>query len=110
MNIQTGPRYHRFSNAPIHRKMVQRKITTKINGKNASSEKSMVWYIAKKNDDRTYYIKEVDKDSGAVKWSSSRSKSMQFHTEHGVHHFIHAFLNNRSGIFLIHAPSEKRIT
>lgn len=81
-----------------------------MNGKKISEERSMVWYVAKENDDKTYYIKEVDKESGAVKWSASRSKSMQFHTEHGVHHFIHAFLNNRPDIFLVHAESEKRIT
>ena len=63
-----------------------------------------VWYICKRQDETVYYVHEVDRECHAIKWSSLRSKAMQFHTENGVHHFIHAYMNDRKDIFLIHQP------
>lgn len=67
-----------------------------------------VWYISKHQNNTTYYVKEVDKENGAIKWTTHRSKSMQFHTENGVHHFIHSYMKDRHDIYLIHAPEESR--
>lgn len=67
-----------------------------------------VWYISKHQNRTNYYVQEVDKENGAIKWTSHRSKALQFHTESGVHHFIHAYMNDRKDIYLIHAAEESK--
>lgn len=74
----------------------------------SSNDKGNVWYIAKKHNDKTYYVHEVDKKSGTVKWTSSRNKAMVFRTENGVHHFLHTYMNDRTDIYLINAPEKKK--
>ena len=67
---------------------------------------TMVWYIAKENNGKNYYITEIDKDTRAVTWTPIRKDSIQFATEQAVHTFIHAYLKERNDIFLVHAPEE----
>lgn len=74
---------------------------------NKTEMENKVWYIAIKHNNTTYYVQEVDKQNGAVKWTTHRSRAMQFHTENGVHHFIHAYMNDRHDIYLIHAEGEE---
>lgn len=65
-----------------------------------------VWYISKHQNRINYYVKEVDKINGAIKWTTHRKHAMQFHTENGVHHFIHAYMKDRRDIYLIHSIEE----
>ena len=62
-----------------------------------------VWYVSKKQNKNVYYVKEVDEKNGAVKWTLHRESALRFHTEGGVHHFIHAHMQDRKDIYLIHA-------
>ena len=67
----------------------------------------LVWYIAKHQNDRTFYVSEIDEDNHAVTWRTNQKQAMNFYTERGVHQFINAFLNGRTDMFLINAPSLK---
>lgn len=71
-------------------------------------ENSQVWYIAKKHNNATYYVHEVDKQSSAVKWTKYRGNAMQFKTENGVHQFLRSHMNDRKDIYLIHAPEKEK--
>lgn len=90
------------------RKIVSHDAIVKAKTKTSSSEEGRKWYIAKKHNKVIYYVREIDNQNGAVKWTSHRSKSMHFHTENGVHQFIHDYLNDRTDIYLIHAAEKRK--
>lgn len=71
------------------------------------SSEGQVWYIAKHHNKTTYYVCEADVGKGSINWTTIRKNALQFHTESGVHHFIHSYLKKRKDVYLIHAPSEK---
>lgn len=74
--------------------------------KTSEATDDRVWYIAKQNNNTTYYVHEVDKQNSAVKWTKHRKNAMQFKTENGVHHFLNSHMNDRKDIYLIHAPEK----
>ncbi len=82
-------------------------IRRRVANRKKQKPEGVVWYISKHQNGTTYYVAEIDKQNGACKWTPNRARSMQFHTEAGVHHFIHAYLSDRTDIFLTHAPEEK---
>ena len=66
----------------------------------------LVWYISKEHEKKTYYVQEVDKKSGSVKWTLRRKNAIQFRTNGAVYQFIYKFLNNRNDVVLVNAPEE----
>lgn len=54
-----------------------------------------VWYVVKEQNESLYYINEVNKWTGTVKWTRSRNNAMQFHTQSGIQHFSQIHLKNR---------------
>lgn len=62
------------------------------------------WFIAIRKRGKVYYVTEVDKDSGIVTWTPKRSEAISFSTESGVYNFLHAFLNDRTDVYLVHGP------
>ena len=65
-----------------------------------------VWYIAKRNVGRTYYVCEVT-ETNIVKWTRNRRKAIQFDAEYAVHQFLNSKLNGRKDVYLVHARREK---
>ena len=80
---------------------------TKINLVRKMGKKSMnslVWFIGKQNNGKTFYVADYDDDNNTVMWTGKRGDSISFKTERAVQRFIHKHLHDRIDIILIHAP------
>lgn len=65
----------------------------------AQAQESFVYVIATTRNERTYYVKNIQQDTGAVMWTPSQDNAMMFHTENGTQHFVHAYLKNRDNVW-----------
>lgn len=81
--------------------LINKKKQTKIH-----KGEGKVWYISKKQNGSCYYVKEVDTENQAINWTTQRCQALGFRTESGVHHFIHAYMNGRTDVYLIHTSKE----
>ena len=61
-----------------------------------------VWLVAREYQNTVYYVKEMDKKSQGVIWTSKRSNSMKFRTRTGITQFIRDNLNDRNDIYIIY--------
>lgn len=68
-----------------------------------------MWYIAKTNKEKTYYLKRVQKVEGAAVWTSNRSEAISFLTEGGIRHYINSHIpqNARPDIQIMYYQEEK---
>lgn len=66
----------------------------------------MIWFIGLRRNRKTFYVADYDDDNNSVMWSEKKENGISFKSEQAIHRFIHRHLNNRSDIFLIHAPSD----
>jgi hypothetical protein len=64
---------------------------------------SLVWFIGKRQNCKTFYVADYD-DNNTIMWTADKKDGISFKTERAVHRFIHKNLNDRTDIFLIHAP------
>lgn len=91
---------------PTHVNLIKRKLVP--SRRNVVKEKSKkVWYIAKCQSGRTYYLSDFDKNQRAALWSVFVKNGLVFRTNQGVNQYIAAYLNNRTDIHLVHTEEAK---
>jgi len=75
-------------------------------GRKLVDDGTLVWFIGKRQNCKTFYIADYDDDNNTIMWTVNKKDGISFKTERAVHRFIHKHLNDRTDIFLIHAPRE----
>jgi hypothetical protein len=68
--------------------------------------RGIVYLIETERDGVRYYVNRVDEKTRAVIWTPNRNKAISFHTENGVHYFIHSHLPSRKNILVVKSWSE----
>jgi len=72
----------------------------------ANRQSDMVFYISKKHARAVYYVHEYNKETHVVTWTRHRRNAVCFRTQQAVYQYLHAYLNNRSDVYLVHALQE----
>jgi len=66
-----------------------------------TASEGIVYLIKTHQNNKSYYVHKVDRNTNAIVWTSVRHNAMVFHTETGTQHFVHTYLKNRKDIELI---------